>query len=550
MIEPNKLSPFKHFCMTIGALPTSYKESLTYYEMLEWLCNYLANTVVPAVDNNANALEELQNYVQHYFDNLDVQQEIDNKLDEMAESGQLAELVAQYLDLGALLSFDTLADMKAGTNFKDGSNIRIMGKDTYDDGKGTYYHVRPIVNTDDIDNYHIVALTNYPTLVAELVEDNVKQPATTGIEVAHRGCPEDCIENTITSFEYAYNKGFKFIETDVQLTTDKYMVLFHDAQVDTKTDGTGTVNDLTYSYLRGLTYTQGGNIAAYPDTHINDIDELLSFLKQHDIKCWLEIKEIWDNESLKALYDKVQEANLQNQIYYMVYRKPYGEYLRKLDKKVQIGVIESILTDEVIDYCYQYNLIPCIFKTGLDINQVKKAHSKGLAVYGWTIASASEYQIMLNKNIDYMATDSRLYCYVSTNVPLGKFNYIYPYYSKFDKYLLEHGYTLLNYSVSGFPYMVVTVGRAVSIVKIPVKAGDVLNFSFDNTKYSLSIHTMSTNGTTSVDSGWLTGTSYTITGANSKWCFCYFKKNDGTNFKDYELDEVGTIANNISITRS
>lgn len=550
MIEPNKLNPFKHFCMTIGALPSSYMESMSYYEMLEWLCNYLQNTVVPAVNNNANALEELQDYVKHYFDNLDVQDEIDNKLDEMAQSGQLAELVAQYLDLGALLSFDTLADMKAGTNFKDGSNLRIMGKDTYNDGRGTYYHVRPVVNTDEIDEYHIVALTNYPSLIAELVEDNVPQPSKEGIEVAHRGCPEDCIENTITSFEYAYNKGFKFIETDVQLTSDKYMVLFHDAQVDTKTDGTGTVNQLTYSYIRGLKYTSGGNIAAYPDTGINDIDELMTFLKQHDVMCWLEIKETWDNESLKALYDKIQEANLKEKIYYMVYNKDYGIYLRHLDKKVQIGVIENTLSDDVIDYCYDHNFIPCVYKTGLALNQCKKAHAKGIAIYGWTIATANEYQIMLNKNIDYMATDSRLYCYVSTNVPLGKFNYIYPYYSKFDKYLLEHGYTILNYSVSGFPNMVVTVGRAVSIVKIPVKAGDVLNFSFDSTKYSLSLPAMQSNGTTSVDSGWQTGTSYTITGANSRWVFCYFKKNDGTSFKDYELDEVGEIANNINITRS
>ena len=40
---------FKKLIMTIGNLPSSYVESLSYYECMLWLCNYLENTVVPAV---------------------------------------------------------------------------------------------------------------------------------------------------------------------------------------------------------------------------------------------------------------------------------------------------------------------------------------------------------------------------------------------------------------------------------------------------------------------------------------------------------------------
>lgn len=91
--EIKKVSPFKHFCITIGNLPTSYLESMSYYETLCWLCKYLQDTINPAVNNNAEALEELQNYVSSYFDDLDVQEEINNKLDDMAESGELAEII-------------------------------------------------------------------------------------------------------------------------------------------------------------------------------------------------------------------------------------------------------------------------------------------------------------------------------------------------------------------------------------------------------------------------------------------------------------------------
>lgn len=107
LIDVKTLPPFKRFIMTIGNLPTSYLESMTYGEMLMWFCNYLQETVIPTVNNNGLAVEELQslyvelkNYVDNYFENLDVQEEVNIKLDQMAESGQLQELLSnQYVEL-------------------------------------------------------------------------------------------------------------------------------------------------------------------------------------------------------------------------------------------------------------------------------------------------------------------------------------------------------------------------------------------------------------------------------------------------------------------
>ena len=103
MIEINKLRPFGRFCQTIGNLPSSYMQSLTFEEQILWFCDFLQNTVIPTVNNNAQAVEELQqlftelqNYVNNYFDNLDVQEEINNKLDEMAQNGTLYNIMTPY----------------------------------------------------------------------------------------------------------------------------------------------------------------------------------------------------------------------------------------------------------------------------------------------------------------------------------------------------------------------------------------------------------------------------------------------------------------------
>ena len=50
-----------------------------------------------------------------------------------------------------------------------------------------------------------------------------------GLEVlAHRGGAEESYENTLESFDYSMNLGCKFIETDVQVSSDGIPYIFHD----------------------------------------------------------------------------------------------------------------------------------------------------------------------------------------------------------------------------------------------------------------------------------------------------------------------------------
>ena len=178
MITPSHLTPVGRFVAKFGMLPSSYKEAMTYEEQLVWLCNYLETEILPAINNNADGLTELQNlfvalkdYVDNYFDNLDIQAEVNAKIEDMVDSGEMQEIVTAYLEIKGVLGFNTVADMKAGTNFIDGSIARTLGKTTYNDKQGSFYYIRDLKNTDVIDEINILAITNYPDLVAEKIGD-------------------------------------------------------------------------------------------------------------------------------------------------------------------------------------------------------------------------------------------------------------------------------------------------------------------------------------------------------------------------------------------
>ena len=211
--KPVILPPFKHFIMTVGAIPSSYLESMTYYEMLVWFTNYLGKTVIPAINENGEAVIELQNlfvelqdYVNNYFENLDVQDEINNKLDEMAESGQLTDIIAQYLGLAGVLAYDTKNDMKIAENLANNSICKTLGDTNYNDGKGAFYKIRQVLNTDIIDDINIVALSDV-NLIAEKIRNNNNLKINSNIQLTLLG--RTLSKNGITNQrDYESNKHY------------------------------------------------------------------------------------------------------------------------------------------------------------------------------------------------------------------------------------------------------------------------------------------------------------------------------------------------------
>jgi glycerophosphoryl diester phosphodiesterase len=77
---------------------------------------------------------------------------------------------------------------------------------------------------------------------------------------AHRGFMDLYPENTMLSFQKAYETGCFGIETDVRTTIDGKFVLIHDATVDRTTNGTGNVSDLTLAEIKALDAGSGEEI--------------------------------------------------------------------------------------------------------------------------------------------------------------------------------------------------------------------------------------------------------------------------------------------------
>lgn len=200
-----KLPPFKFFVLQNFPFIEADFDAITNYQLLCKVVEYLNkvidenNRIGEQTENLTNAFIELQNYVNNYFENLDVQEEINNKLDEMAESGQLTDIIAQYLQLAGLLCFNTVNDMKNATNLINGSFVKTFGFHNIGDKGQNIYKIRNITNTDIVDNITIISINTTSDLVAELIESPV-------MYVEQYGAYGDGIHDDTNSIQYAINK--------------------------------------------------------------------------------------------------------------------------------------------------------------------------------------------------------------------------------------------------------------------------------------------------------------------------------------------------------
>ncbi|MBL7650004.1 MAG: glycerophosphodiester phosphodiesterase family protein [Candidatus Hydrogenedentes bacterium] len=78
------------------------------------------------------------------------------------------------------------------------------------------------------------------------------QPPRAFQVMVHRGAMLQAPENTAPALERCIEEGFEWAEVDIRLTSDGKHILFHDEQVDGKSNGTGDVKKMTLAELKAL----------------------------------------------------------------------------------------------------------------------------------------------------------------------------------------------------------------------------------------------------------------------------------------------------------
>lgn len=153
--EPNpyfEMNPFRFWCQKV--LPLAYDDALSYYEVLcklsEYLNEMLSNveSLKGDVDNLRKAFEALQEWVNNYFENLDIKGDIKETIIEMVNDGTLTEILKPYIDQEILNQWN--AEYKKYVDQQDASILNQAN--AHSDAADAAQNTKIDKNTGDITN--------------------------------------------------------------------------------------------------------------------------------------------------------------------------------------------------------------------------------------------------------------------------------------------------------------------------------------------------------------------------------------------------------------
>ena len=114
--------------------------------------------------------------------------------------------------------------------------------------------------------------------------------------IGHRGAKGSAPENTLASICAAKAQGCAWVEVDVMLSKDKFLVIHHDNKLDRCTDAHGYVWDLTLEELQKL--DAGSHFhASYAGERIPRLAEVIACCHENALLLNLEVKHVTEEAS-------------------------------------------------------------------------------------------------------------------------------------------------------------------------------------------------------------------------------------------------------------
>ncbi len=240
--------------------------------------------------------------------------------------------------------------------------------------------------------------------------------------MAHRGDQTVSPENSLLALKNASLLEIDYIETDIRMTKDHELILFHDETLDRTTNVSGRIIDYTLDQLLeevdlGYRFTldQGKTFPARAKNW-RVVTLRQAFQLFPDMKFNLDIK----NEDPKAphlLTELIQEFQREDSILVGSFHHDQITRLRKLLPNVPTAASPKEVKNFLIRHKIRINkfIIPKYFALQVPIhyngrrvvtrNFVKDAHNRNIAVHVWTINDRPSMEWLINIKIDGIFTD-------------------------------------------------------------------------------------------------------------------------------------------------
>ncbi|MBR5951290.1 MAG: glycerophosphodiester phosphodiesterase [Actinomycetaceae bacterium] len=234
-------------------------------------------------------------------------------------------------------------------------------------------------------------------------------PQKPPIILAHRGGGLEYPENSRTAFKQMSDAGFRYVETDAQVTRDNVAVFFHDPHLDRTSDASGLIRDYTWDELQKVRVGDGQSImrvdevlAEFPDMVFNidlkgdeSVEPVLGAIEKtgaYERVCLASFSENRLRRARKYMPKVATSAGIGQIVAMRGFSVlPRALYTRLFTKKASMQAVQVPMSSHGI---------PVVTPRFIDF-----AHDNELAVHVWTINDVETAARLLEWGVDGIVTD-------------------------------------------------------------------------------------------------------------------------------------------------
>ncbi|REH79960.1 glycerophosphodiester phosphodiesterase [Staphylococcus felis] len=244
---------------------------------------------------------------------------------------------------------------------------------------------------------------------------------------SHRGGMKERPESTFLAFDHSVKLGLTGFETDIRITKDEKVIIFHDADVDRTTNGSGLVSNHTLTELKqldaGFHFTDiNGNkpYRNHKNAKIITLEELLQRYPNQLVN--IDIKDHPNSYegriAAKCLYDVIKKQSAEDRVLVTSFYKAQIERFNLYNHhSIAVGASQAEVTDAILKLYTGLSQIydgtadtfqmPTSFK-GIPLAQptlVNWLNKRHIAPGFYGVNSVDQMQDLINMGVHTIVTD-------------------------------------------------------------------------------------------------------------------------------------------------
>ena len=222
--------------------------------------------------------------------------------------------------------------------------------------------------------------------------------------VAHRGVSGLERENTCPAFLVAGAKSYYGIETDVHVTADGEIIVFHDDSLKRLLDVDKRVEECTFSYLRSLRL-KDFNGKVQQGLFLPTLEEYIDICKRYQKVAVLELKNPMQKQYIAKIVNVIKSLDMLENTIFISFA---GENLVELKREYPTAKAQFLFcdaTEQNLQFMVDNGLDADIYYKSLTKEYADLLKSNGIKINCWTVDNLQDATALQSLGVDFITSN-------------------------------------------------------------------------------------------------------------------------------------------------